>query len=61
MNFWLKLVFGIYEQNLSDIYGGFQRIYNLVSFTSDEATFTMELILSNKTFTRIPECYYFKL
>ena len=52
--------FGIYQQNLTELYGGFERVYNHINFDSDKATFTMELILINKTFTRIPECYYFK-
>ena len=58
--FLIEMDFGIYQNNLTNLYGSPQIVYNHINFNSKESTFEMNLILINKTFTRIPEVYYFK-
>ena len=57
--FLVEMDFGVYHQDLPQNYGAMQSVFNRISFNSESAAFAMELVIINKTFSRIPECYYF--
>ena len=58
--FLVEMNFGSEQITLETKYGAPQRIFQLIDFSSNEATFTSQLIWILKTPTRIPEDYFFR-
>ena len=57
--FLVEMDFGCKQDNLTTLYGAMHRVLTRVSFDSSTAPLTMELVLLNKTFSRVPEALYF--
>ena len=56
--FLVEMDLGPFQGDLQRDYGAMDRVFVVYDFNAESATFTMELVLINKTYSRIPEALY---